>query len=195
MATNQYANKVIYGGEVVIDLTADTATASTVLAGSTFHDASGATVTGTCTYDSDTKADTATADEVLAGKTAHARGALVTGTMANNGSVTGTIATVSGTFTIPVGYHDGSGKVSIDADEQAKVVPANIREGITVLGVTGTMSGTEEVVAESPTVTPATTAKVVTPSEGYNYLAQVTVEAIPYSETDNAAGGKTVTIA
>ena len=85
--------------------------------------------------------------------------------------------------------------MSIDADEQAKVVPANIREGITVLGVTGTMSGTEEVVAESPTVTPATTAKVVTPSEGYNYLAQVTVEAIPYSETDNSAGGKTVTIA
>lgn len=195
MATNQYANKVIYGGEVVIDLTSDTATASSVLAGKTFHDASGAPATGTCTYDSDTKADTATADEVLAGKTAHARGALVTGTMANNGSVSGTIATVSGTYTIPVGYHDGSGKVGIDADEQAKMVPANIREGITVLGVTGTMSGTEEVVAESPTVTPATTAKVVTPSEGYNYLAQVTVEAIPYSETDNSAGGKTVTIA
>ena len=195
MVTNQHANKVIYGGEVIIDLTADTATASSVLVGSTFHDKSGASVTGACTYDSDTKADTATADEVLAGKTAHARGSLVTGTMKNNGKVTGTIATVDGTYTIPVGYHDGSGKVSIDADEQAKVVPANIREGITVLGVTGTMSGTEEVVAESPTVTPAVTSKVVTPSEGYNYLAQVTVEAIPYSETDNSAGGKTVTIA
>ena len=116
MATNQHANKVIYGGEVIIDLTADTATASSVLVGSTFHDKSGASVTGACTYDSDTKADTATADEVLAGKTAHARGSLVTGTMKNNGKVTGTIATVDGTYTIPVGYHDGSGKVSIDAD-------------------------------------------------------------------------------
>ena len=53
MATNQHANKVIYGGEVIIDLTADTATASSVLVGSTFHDKSGAAVTGTCTYDSD----------------------------------------------------------------------------------------------------------------------------------------------
>ena len=34
-----------------------------------------------------------------------------------------------------------------------------------------------------------------TPSEGYNYLAQVTVEAFPYSETDNSAGVKAVTIA
>ena len=91
--------------------------------------------------------------------------------------------------------HDGGGKAQIDPTEAAKIIAKNIREGITVLGVTGTMSGTEEVVAESPTVTPAVTSKVVTPSEGYNYLAQVTVEAIPYSETDNSAGGKTVTIA
>ena len=80
-------------------------------------------------------------------------------------------------------------------DEGAQAVPATLPEGITGLCVTGTMSGTEVVVAESPTVTPATTGEVVTPSEGYNYLAQVTVEAIPYSETDNSAGGKTVTIA
>lgn len=187
-------NKVVYGDQVLIDLTGDTATAASVLAGSTFHDASGALVTGTCDYDSNTKNDTVTANEILAGKTAHARGSEVTGTMANNGAVTGELSTVAEVFSIPVGYHDGSGKVSINADEQAKLVPANVREGITVLGVTGTMSGTEDVTAESPTVTPKITSQTVTPSDGYNYIAQVTVEAIPYSEVENSAGGKTVTI-
>lgn len=33
------------------------------------------------------------------------------------------------------------------------------------------------------------------PDEGYDYLSQVTVAAIPYVESDNAAGGKTATIA
>lgn len=193
-ASNANNNKVIYNGEVLIDLTADTAKPDKVLKGSTFHDASGAAQTGTCTFDSDTKADTATADEILAGKTAHSKGAKVTGTMKNNGAVKGSISTVAGQYTVPQGFHDGSGKVGIAADEQAKIVPENIREGIVMLGVTGTMSGLEEVKADAPTVTPKATSQVVTPGEGFNYLSQVTVAAIPYSETDNSAGGKTVTI-
>lgn len=98
--------------------------------------------------------------------------------------------------TVPQGYHDGSGKVSIAAAEQEKIIPANIRENITILGVTGTMSGSEDVSAQAKTVTPTTSQQVVAPdSPTYNYLSQVTVLAIPYTETDNAAGGKTVTIA
>lgn len=193
-AANANNNKVIFDGNVLIDLTADTATPSKVLKGSTFHDASGAIQTGTCTFDSDTKADTATADEILAGKTAHSKGSKVTGTMKNNGAVKGSISTVAGQYTVPQGFHDGSGKVGILAEEQAKIVPENIREGIVMLGVTGTMSGLEEVKAEAPTVTPKAAQQVVTPGEGYNYLSQVTVAAIPYSETDNSAGGKTVAI-
>lgn len=194
-AANQNVNKVIYNGNTLVDLTADTAKAAQVLKGSTFHDATGAKVTGTCTYDSDTSADTAAAGEILTGKTAHAKGAKVTGTMRNNGAVSGYISTVAGTYTIPNGFHDGSGKVAIDKDEQSKIIATNIREGISILGVTGTMTGTEDVKAESPTVTPKATSQTVTPSEGYNYISQVTVAAIPYSETDNPAGGKTVTIA
>jgi hypothetical protein len=57
------------------------------------------------------------------------------------------------------------------------------------------MSGSEDVNAQTKTVTPTTTSQTVTPDTGYNYLSQVTVNAIPYTETDNAAGGKTVTIA
>jgi hypothetical protein len=58
------------------------------------------------------------------------------------------------------------------------------------------MSGSEDVHAQSKTATPTTAQQVVTPdSPTYNYLSQVTVAAIPYTETDNPAGGKTVTIA
>lgn len=188
-------NKVIYGGNTLIDLTSDTVTASDVLTGVTFHLPSGAIGTGVCAYDSDTSNDTAVVAEVLAGKTFHARGTALTGTMVNRGSVSGTISTVDGTYTIPVGYHDGSGTVGISATEQAKIIGSNIREGIVILGVTGTMSGEEGVNAESRTVTPLTTSQTIVPGTGYNYLSQVVVNAIPYVESDNVAGGKTVTIA
>lgn len=191
---NQYKSKIIFNGDVLIDLTSDTITAADLASGKTAHDKSGAPIVGTSTYDSDTSNDTATASEILATKTAHARGTALTGTMPNNGAVTGTITAIDGEYTVPVGYHDGSGKVSISSTEQAKLIAENIRQGVTVLGVEGTMSGSEDVVAQSRTVTPTAAAQVITPETGYNYLTQVTVNAIPYSESDNSAGGVTVTI-
>lgn len=195
MADGQFVNKVVYGGNTLIDLTADTITASDLASGVTAHDKSGATITGTNTYDSDTSDDTAVASEILATKTAHARGTQLTGTMPNRGGVTGTITSADGEYTIQQGYHDGSGKVSISSTEQAKLIATNIRQGVTILGVEGTMSGQEDVNAQSRTVTPTTSAQTVTPETGYNYLTQVTVAAIPYTEAANSAGGKTVTIA
>lgn len=196
MADNQYINKVVYGGNVLIDLTGDDVTASDVLSGKKFHLPSGATSTGTCTYNADTSDATAVAAEILAAKTAYKNGEKITGTMANNGAVTGTITAKNEEYTVPQGYHDGSGKVGIASTEQAKIIATNIREGITILGVEGAMSGSEGMSAQAKTVTPSTTAQVVMPdSPTYNCLSQVTVNAIPYTETDNAAGGKTVTIA
>ena len=192
---NSYNNKVVLAsGEVLIDLTGDTVDAAHVLDGFTFHDKSGAPVTGTCTYDSDTSDDTAAVGEILSGKTAHARGALLTGTMPNNGAQMGSIITKTQEVIIAQGYHDGSGKVSILADEQAKLIPSNIREGITILGVEGTMSGSESVVAQARTVTPKFTQQVISPEDGYTHLSQVTVYPITVSYSDNSAGGKTVTI-
>lgn len=188
-------NKVIYGGNILIDLTTDTVTADKLASGITAHDKSGAVITGTNTYDADTQDATAAAAEILSGKTAYVRGSKVTGTMANNGGVTGTISTKAGTYTIPQGFHDGSGKVSIATTEQAKLIPTNIREGVTILGVEGAMSGTEDAKPQAKTVTPSTEAQTILPDEGFNYLSQVTVAAIPYNESDNSAGGKTVTIA
>lgn len=193
---NLYKNKVIYGGDVLIDLTQDDVTAADVAQGKKFHLPSGATATGTNTYDADTSDATAVAAEILNSKTAYKNGEKITGTMPNRGAVAGTISTVAGEYTVPQGYHDGSGKVAIAATEQAKLVAANIREGITVLGVTGTMSGSEGVKATAASVTPYTTAQTITPSSlgDFNSISQINVAAIAYTEADNAAGGVTVTI-
>ena len=194
MANNQYINKVIYGGDTLIDLTVDDVAASDVLSGKKFHLPSGEPKTGTCPYDADTSDATAVAAEILATKTAYKNGSKLTGTMPNNGAVTGTISTKAGQYTVPQGYHDGSGKVSISSTEQAKIIAGNIKSGVQILGVTGSYTG-EAISAQAKTATPTTAQQTILPDTGYDYLSQVTVAAIPYTETDNTAGGKTVTIA
>lgn len=193
---NKNISKVVYGGKTLIDLTADTVTADKLLSTYTAHDKSGALVTGTCTFDADTSDATAAVAEILSGKTAYVNGIKLTGVMKNNGAVTGTISQKTDSYIIPIGYHDGSGKVSISATEQAKLIATNIRQGVTVLGVTGTMSGTEGAKAESRTATPSTSQQTILPdsTKGYNYISQVVVEAIPYNESENPQGGLTVTI-
>lgn len=190
-------NKIIYGGEVLIDLTTDTITPESLLIGHTAHGSDGNVIEGTCDFDTNTKEATAIASEILAGKTAGVSGQMVTGTMKNNGSVSGVISNKSEEYTVPQGYHDGSGKVKISTDEQVKLIPANIREGVTILGVSGEMSGTEGAVPQAKSVTPSTVQQEILPDsdEGYNYLSQVTVLPIPYQETENNKGGITVTIA
>lgn len=113
-------NKIIYGGKTLIDLTTDTVTADKMLSGITAHDKSGEIITGTCDYDANTQDATAAQAEILKGKTAYVRGTKLTGSMPNNGAVTGTISIKDVYYTVPQGYHDGSGSVGIDATEQAK---------------------------------------------------------------------------
>ena len=54
---------------------------------------------------------TATAADILSGKTGIVKGAVVTGSMANNGAVTKSLS-AGGSYNIPAGFHNGSGKVS-----------------------------------------------------------------------------------
>lgn len=192
MATTK--NKVIFGNTVLIDLTADTVTADKILASYTAHDASGAIITGTCDFDVNSQDATVKVAEMLDGKTAYAKGTKLTGTMPNNGAVSLTISTLDQEVSIAQGYHDGSGKVTILDTEKAKLIASNIKQGITILGVEGTLEPSSAVTVQSKTVTPTKDQQVVLPDEGYDYLSQVTVNAIPYVETENSAGGLTVTI-
>lgn len=87
--------------------------------------------------------DTASADitsaDVLTGKTGYGSSGSVSGSMANNGSTSGTISTKAGTVAIPAGYTTG-GTVSISSTEQSKIIASNIKSGVTLLGVSGSLA-------------------------------------------------------
>ena len=191
---NQYVNKVVVGGETKLDLTGDTVVPEKLAQGYKAHDKSGAPIVGTNTFDADTSDATATAAEILDGKTAYVAGNKVVGTMPNKGTVNGEIAAKAEQFTIPAGFHDGSGKVGISATAQEAIVAGNIKQGVTILGIVGTYGGEAVKAQANKNVTPTFAAQEILPDSGYDYLAKVTVAKIPVTETDNAAGGITVTV-
>lgn len=187
-------NKIVYGNEVLIDLTQDDVIASDVAVGKKFHDRTGEILVGTNTYDADTSDADAIAGDILSGRTAYVHSEKLVGTMTNNGAVNGTIADKTVPYIIPSGYHDGTGTVEIDETESAKLIPNNIKAGVQVLGVVGTYGG-EDIKAQSKSVEAYTDkAQTILPDEGFDYLSQVEVAKIYYDETENSAGGKTVTI-
>ena len=89
---------------------------------------------------------TAAAGDVLKGKIAYNSAGKFTGTMPNNGAQGGNISTVSGSVTIAGGYTTG-GTVQIATAEQDKIVAANIKKGVTILGVAGSIDVQAEIAA------------------------------------------------
>ena len=121
----------------------------------------------------DISGDNVTAGDVLSGKTFHTKnGASATGSMTNNGAVSGTISTKAGTYSVPAGYHNGSGSVGISSTEQAKIISSNIKSGVTILGVAGSASAAKPEQSKSTTATMST--QTIYPDSGYA-LSSVTV--------------------
>lgn len=100
----------------------------------------------------DTASATASGADILTGKKAYNASGEVSGSMANNGATGGAISTKAGTVTIPAGYTTG-GTAAISSTEQAKIIATNIKSGVTILGVAGSLS--------TPTITQDSSTKVL----------------------------------
>lgn len=72
----------------------------------------------------------ATADNILDDKTAYVDGVKVQGTMPNNGAVSKTLDTTTKAYTVPKGYHNGTGKVSITTESKS-ATPTKSQQKIT----------------------------------------------------------------
>lgn len=106
---------------------------------------------GTAKFYDVTEAD-ASAANVLSGKVFIGPSGQDTGSMANNGSTSGSISTKAGTFTVPAGYTTG-GTVSIASAAVTDCVASNILTGKSILGVSGNLS--------LPTISQDSTTKVL----------------------------------
>lgn len=191
---NQYTSKVaLSDGEILIDLTQDDVKPEHVQSGIYFHDKTGERKAGTNTKTVDASEATAEASEVLASKTFGKGNELQTGTMPDNSGNDITITDKAGKV-IPRGYYDGTSMAKLSDPDLANLTPANIKEGVTILGVEGEF-GADDFSSSSITVKPLFTEQNINPADtGVTFFSSVKVEAIAVTRKDNEAGGVTVTI-
>ena len=93
-------------------------TAANIKSGVKIFNVTGSYAGSSSSGGTDTSDATATAANILSGKTAYVNGSKVTGTMTNNGAVAKTMTT-NGSYTIPAGYHNGSGKVTVNVSSSS----------------------------------------------------------------------------
>ena len=138
-----------------------------------------------------TSADAA-AGHILSGKTAWVNGSKVTGNMANRGAVSQAL-NAGGSYTIPAGYHSGTGKVT--ANSLASQTSANAAAGHILSGKTAWVNGAKVTgnIASlaAQTVAPGASAKTVSCSGKY-MTGNVTVSAVSNLTAANIKKGVTV---
>ena len=179
----------ILGGDVIFDLTQDDVVEADVAYGKQFHKANGSIAKGTSTKDVDSSGCTALDGEVLNGKTFGKGGSIHTGSMPNRGEQHLTVTDRDAEVLIPQGYHDGSGGAGLGSTDKAALIPTNVRQGVTILGIEGSMSGTEDMNAEAVAVTPSLQQQTILPTAPHNCISQVTVAAIQVTITQDQGGG------
>ena len=94
----------------------------------------------------DVSSTTAAAGDLLTGKVFVTKDGTVTaGTMPNNGAVSKTLDITSQVYSVPAGYHNGSGKVQVSLMNTSTVTPTKSKQ--TVTPSTGKLLSTVEVAA------------------------------------------------
>lgn len=102
-------------------------------------------------------AGNATAGDILSGKTAVVQDILVTGNMANNGAVSQTL-NAGGSYTVPAGFHNGSGTVT--ANSLASQTSGTAAAGDILDGKTAWVNGTQ--ITGTGTIIPGTVTETKT---------------------------------
>ena len=104
------------------------------------------------TKQADTMDATATAADILEGVTAYSKNTKLMGTIPVVTAQATTLDDKDDVYTIPVGYHDGNGTVSLASTETENLIPANIVEGVTLFGVSGSAVLTNDATATESSV-------------------------------------------
>ena len=139
------------------------------------------------------------ASDLRAGLIAYGRYGQITGTMQDLAATTYTPGTTNQTITAGK-YIAGVQTILGDSN----LIAANIKDGVTIFGVTGTHAGGGSFTTQSKTITPTETRQYATPDSGYDGLSQVIVEPISSTyigsditqrtATDVTASGASVTV-
>lgn len=129
----------------------------------------------------DTTTATAEAKDILLGQVAFGDHGSVTGNMPNNGAVDIKLTKANEVYNVPLGYHDGGGRVQLSDEDKAALVEGNIKAGTTILGISGKASvvETEDATATEGTIVKGKTAYI----NGQKVTGSLTTVAVSQDST------------
>lgn len=104
--------------------------------------------------------------------------------IAENGAVSKKLDASATSYTVPAGYHNGSGTVSIELEEKTVTANGDVTPTAGKVLSKVTVNVENAPTLQTKTVTPTKSEQSVTPDEGYDGLSQVTVGAIPANFAD-----------